>query len=126
MLLEVEHSEESVSVIRQKIRVFRETNRIIREAKECMIKLYPIRDTLLIESDNNYKLNGLISGYFCEVKVYDMKRKIFYVSKILHDEIKTQGLSNTSVSYFKDFGILHVFNEPVKIDYTQSMLVKKG
>ncbi len=110
-------------IFSKKVKVFKETHKIIRKAPNgCMIKLYPIQDTFDLNKNN--RLTGLIHSYFCEAKVYDLKENIFYTSKIFHDEVRTESVKNASVSYFKDLGILHIFYEPVKIDYSQSMVVR--
>jgi len=121
--LEVQHSEETVDVIKQKIKEFAEVRQIILKTRgKSMIKLMPVKDTLSLTPDS--RLSGLLHSYFCMAKVYDLSRKVFYESKILHDEVVVDGVGVRS-SYFKDFGILYFFDEPVEIDYTQSILVKR-
>ncbi len=127
MKLIVKHSEESVDIIKQQIKHFVETPTIMHKIKTgCMIKLYPISDTLDLDNmHSKSSAGGLIHSYFCEVNVYCLKSKKFYVSKIFHDSLRVEGVGCVG-SFNKDLGYIYMFDEGVEIDYRDfCMVVKK-
>ncbi len=127
MELNVKHSEESVDIIKQQIKHFTETPHILHKIKTgCMIKFYPMSDTLDLDNiQTQSSTGGLIHSYFCEVHVYCLKSKKFYVSKIYHDSLRVEGVGCVG-SFNKDLGFIYLFDEAVEISYRDyCMVVRK-
>ena len=121
MKLEIKLSEESIDLIRKENKQFTESKRIITKVGDgCVIRFLPLKDTYDLNSEGTL---GLINSLFCEVKIYDLKKKKFYISKLFHDSIKTEGGIEMISNPYKDLSTLYCFEEPVEIIYETTIIV---
>lgn len=120
MFLEVKHSQNSLDILKKITEDFSQTNIPLREVKGiCIVHMQPLQDTV----SDNWNIYGFIDSYNCEIKIFDYKKKLFYVSQTLHDEIDIQVPCKLRV--FKDLSTMLIIRFPVRIKYARTVVIDK-
>ncbi len=112
-----EISEISKKYIEEVLSVYTEVFEPIEEILgRCIIHMYPKEDT----TPDNGDVNGFVDAFNCEVHIYDVAKKIKYISRY-HDDIQVD--KPCGVRIFKDGSTMITISNTIQIHYFHSMSV---